>query len=94
MPDNVAGECLMLQLQFLFVTLTEDTLALSIGSLDVLIGMILAYSHQTDTLRERVKHPMQITFDVVHYCSYSGLSAGLSSLPYSKTSISDVSETE
>ena len=81
MPDNVVGERLMLQFQFLFVTLTEDTLALSIGSLDILIGMILAYSHQTDTLRQRVEYTMKISFDVVHHPSNSGLASAV--LPYS-----------
>ena len=69
--------------QFLFVTLTEDTLSLGIGSLDIRVGVVLGNCHKANPLWQCIEYLVQMTFNVEHtYCSF---------LLYSKTSIVVVS---
>ena len=91
-PLDILGQLLVLQAKLLFVALTEDALSLGIGGLDVLSWVELGDGHQAHALRQRVENLVKMTFDVViHYCSYSGLSASFKPFLYSKTSISVVS---
>ena len=91
-PDDVAGQRLMLELEFLLMALAEDALSLLVGGLYILIGVVFTDCHKAYALWQCVNHSVQVSLDVVHlYFSNSGLSSVC--LPYSKTSISLVSLT-
>ena len=90
MPLDILRECLHLLAKFLFVALTEDALTFVISRLYILVRMILTNSHKADTLWQISKYVSQMTLNVViHHYSTSGLSF----FPYSKTSMSVVSDT-
>ena len=83
MPLDIRRQRLVFQSKLLLVTLAENTLALLISSLDILVGVILRDSHKANALWQMVYNLVQMGFNVVihdYCCSYSGLSLDL---PYS-----------
>ena len=50
MPLNILRQRLVFLAQLLLVALAKRTLTLGVGSLNILVGMILADGHQTDAL--------------------------------------------
>jgi hypothetical protein len=54
MPLDISRQRLMLQSQLLLVTLTENTLALLVSCLDILVGVILRDSHKANALWQMV----------------------------------------
>ena len=66
MPLDIRRQRRMFLSQFLLVALTEDTLSLGIGRLDILIGMILANGHQADPLWQLAQHLTKMTFYIIH----------------------------
>ena len=58
MPLDILRQRLVLQTQFLFVTLTENALSLLVGGLNILIGVILGNCHKAYTLWQCVQYTM------------------------------------
>ena len=58
MPLDILGQRLVFLPQFLLVTLTKDALALLIGSLIILVGVILGKCHKAYTLWQCVQYTM------------------------------------
>ena len=83
MPRYVLGQRLVFLAQFLLMALAEDALPFFVCSLYELVGMILTNSHKAHTLWQISKHLSEISLDVVHQPSNSGLSSCCAFLAYS-----------
>ena len=65
MPQNVMRQRLNLLAQLLFVTLTKDALSLSIGLLNIFIGMVFADGNQTNSFRQTGEYLVQMALNIV-----------------------------
>ena len=66
MPLYVLRQGLHLLGKFLLMALAEDALTFGVSSLNILVGMKLADSHQSDTSRQAAQHLMKISFYIIH----------------------------
>ena len=67
MPLYILRQGLHLLGKLLLMALAEDALTFGVSSLNLLVGMKLADSHQTDTSRQTAQHLMKISFYIIHF---------------------------
>ena len=67
MPLYVLRQSLHLLGKLLLMALAEDALTFGVSSLNILVGMKLADSHQTDTGRQTAQHLMKVSFYIIHF---------------------------
>ena len=84
MPLDVSGKLLVLDLQFLHMTLTEEALPLAVGRHDALHRVVFAHSHEPDTAGQTVEHLMQMANDRIHILTLLRRIPSLRRVPYAQ----------